>query len=24
LFECLGGWVKDDHACEVVRCLAMR
>jgi hypothetical protein len=24
LFECLGGWVKDDHACEAVRCLAMR
>ncbi len=24
LFVCLGGWVKDAHACEVVRCLAMR
>jgi hypothetical protein len=24
LFVCLGGWIKDAHACEVVRCLAMR
>jgi hypothetical protein len=24
LFVCLGGWVKDAHACEIVRCLAMR
>jgi hypothetical protein len=24
LFECLGGWVKDAHACEVVRCWTMR
>ena len=24
LFVCLGGWVKDVHACEVVRCLEMR
>jgi hypothetical protein len=24
LFECLGGWVEDAHACEVVRCLTMR
>ena len=23
LFECLGGWIDDAHACEVVRCLAM-
>jgi hypothetical protein len=24
LFECLGGWIDDAHACEVVCCLAMR
>jgi hypothetical protein len=24
LFVCMGGWVKDAHACEIVRCLAMR
>jgi hypothetical protein len=24
LFACLGRWVKDTHACEIVRCLAMR
>jgi hypothetical protein len=24
LFACLGGRVKDAHACEIVRCLAMR
>ena len=24
LFVCLGGWVKEAHACEIVRCLAMR
>jgi hypothetical protein len=24
LFVCQGEWVEDAHACEVVRCLAMR
>jgi hypothetical protein len=24
LFECLGGWIDDAHACEVVCCLALR
>ena len=24
LFVCLGAWVKDAHACQIVRCLAMR
>jgi hypothetical protein len=24
LFECLGGWIDDAHACEVVCCLAVR
>ena len=24
LFECLGGWIDDDHACEVVCCLSVR
>ena len=24
LFECLGGWIEDAHACEVVCCLAVR
>ena len=24
LFECLGGWIDDVHACEVVCCLAVR
>ena len=24
LFECLGGWIEDTHACEVVDCLAVR
>jgi hypothetical protein len=24
LFECLGGWVEDSHACEIARCLTMR
>jgi hypothetical protein len=24
LFECLGGWIDDAHACELVRCLAVR
>jgi hypothetical protein len=23
LFECLGGWIDDAHACEVVCCLAV-
>jgi hypothetical protein len=23
LFECRGGWVKDAHACDVVRCLTV-
>jgi len=24
MFECLGGWIDDAHACEVVCCLAVR
>ena len=24
LFECLGGWIDDDHACEVVCYLSVR
>ena len=24
LFECLGGWIDDARACEVVCCLAVR
>ena len=24
LFECLGGWIDDAHACEVVCCLTVR
>ena len=24
LFECLGRWIDDAHACEVVCCLAVR